>query len=69
MKATQESKVKRDLRTPKYRMKVETDQKKQEKIQGYDVDWVSLDEFEEINLDEELGLCEHNYISGCPFCK
>lgn len=67
MTSTKESAVKRDLRTPKYRMRTEVDQKKEQKINGMEVTEVFIDE--EIDLDSELSLCEHNYMAGCPFCK
>lgn len=56
-KPTNESAIKRDLRTPKYRQRVVPDKSK------------DFEENEEINLDEILGMCEHNYLNGCPFCK
>ena len=57
-KPTNESAIKRDLRTPKYQQRVVPDKSKE-----------IPQESEEINLDEVLGICEHNYLSGCPFCK
>ncbi|QDP60503.1 MAG: hypothetical protein GOVbin1096_131 [Prokaryotic dsDNA virus sp.] len=66
-KPTNESQVKRELRTPKYRSRVETDEKKESKIRGMEVTEVFVDE--EINLNEELALCDHGYLAGCPFCR
>lgn len=66
-KPTQQSAVKRELRTPKYRPRIEVDEKKEQKTRGMTVEEVFADE--DINLDDELGLCEHGYLAGCPFCK
>jgi hypothetical protein len=63
--STKESHIKRDLRSPKYRMRVETDEKKEQKITGLEADLIIVDEC----IDLEVALCQHNYLSGCPFCK
>lgn len=57
---TGKSWVERELRTPKYRSRVETDEKKETKIRGYSVDFEIFDEYIE---------CIHGYLSGCPLCK
>lgn len=62
-KPTGKSWVERELRTPKYRSKVEVDEKKEEKINGVDI----IDE--EINMDTAFKVCDHGYLSGCPFCR
>lgn len=63
--STKESHIKRDLRSPKYKMRVETDEKKEQKITGLEADLIIVDEC----IDLEVPLCQHNYLSGCPFCK
>lgn len=60
MVGTGKSWVERELRTPKYRSRVEVDEKKEVKIHGHSVDFAILDEYIE---------CIHGYLSGCPSCK
>ena len=62
---TKESHVRRELCSPKYSMRVETDEKKEQKITGLEADLIIVDEC----IDLEVPLCQHNYLSGCPFCK
>jgi hypothetical protein len=62
---TKESYIKRELCSPKYKMRVETDEKKEQKITGLEADLIIVDEC----IDLEVPLCQHNYLSGCPFCK
>lgn len=60
MSSTKESAVKRDLRTPKYRMRVEEDRKKESKK--------NLDE-DQLDLLEDMAVCYHGFLAGCPHCK
>jgi hypothetical protein len=46
-------------------MRVETDEKKEQKITGLEADLIIVDEC----IDLGVPLCQHNYLSGCPFCK
>lgn len=60
-KPTQESAVKRDLRTPKYQMRVvEANKKSKQLQQELEDDWAEI---------EEAALCNHGYLAGCPYCK
>lgn len=58
---TGKSWVERELRTPKYRSRVEVDEKKEQKSQV-----ISMDELAEL---EDLATCKHGYLTGCPYCK
>lgn len=57
---TKESAVKRDLRTPKYKMRVEEDRKKESKTQP---------EEDQLDLLEDMAVCYHGFLTGCPYCK
>lgn len=58
-KPTQESQIKRELRTPKYRSRVVEDKKKESKI-------LPDSELEEL---EDAATCDHGFLAGCPYCK